>query len=69
MRIEAAQAIYNCAIRDKTILSKERTKKMEVCLKDPDLKFQALITKTLCLVDNDNIDYPSLFYSYLSQLE
>jgi hypothetical protein len=42
---------------------------MEQCLKDPDVKFQALITKTLCVIDNEEIDFTSLFYSYLSQLE
>ncbi len=71
MRIEAAQAIYNCAIRDKTILSKERIKKMQMqeCLKDPDVKFQAVITKILCLIDNEDIDVRILFNSSLFQLE
>jgi hypothetical protein len=68
MRIEAAQAIYNCAIRDKTILSKERIKNMQECLKDPDVKFQAVITKILCLIDNDDIDVRILLNSSLSQL-
>ncbi|EAS05901.2 helicase carboxy-terminal domain protein (macronuclear) [Tetrahymena thermophila SB210] len=69
MRLDAVQAMYNCAIRDKRVLTKERLKQMQLCLNDSDAKFRGLITKTLCLIDNEHINYKALFLLNVSELE
>jgi hypothetical protein len=70
IRLDAISAIYNCALRDRKILTPTRLKTVESCLEDKDTKFKGFVIKILgTLVDSKEINYQKLFYACLEQLE
>ncbi|KAL4473568.1 hypothetical protein ABPG74_022432 [Tetrahymena malaccensis] len=69
IRLNSAQAIYNCAIRNKGILNQKILESLQTFLRDQDFKFRGQIIKILCLTDNEHINYKNLFSQNLSELE
>ena len=75
VRLDAVKALYNSAVRNKKILTKERIKQIQACLtdqhanNDDDATFRAHIFKLVDLAESMNeIDYVTLFSTYLNLL-
>lgn len=77
VRLDAVKALYNSAVRNKKILTKERMKQIQAYLtgqhansnNDDDATFRAHIFKLVDLAESMNeIDYATLFNTYLNLL-
>ena len=74
MRRDAVRALYNCAIRDKKILTTERVKQIQLCLDNKnetfeDSTFKDHIFKLIDLAESlDDFDYKKIFQTYISLL-
>ncbi len=76
IRLDAVKALYNCAIRDKKILTKERVKQIQDYLLDEKIsnesekRFSELIFKLIDLAESMNeIDVTMIFNAYIKLLD
>jgi len=68
IRIDAIQAIYNCALRDQAILTPNYMGKIKKCLREKDLEFNALVCKVFSLT-KEGEGSEELLEANLTQLE
>ena len=72
IRLDCLNAIYNCAIRDKRILTKDRMKKIQECLRNHEenyAKFTKLMFQITSVADSNNdFDYQATFQTYVDVL-
>ena len=74
VRRDAVRAVYNCAIRDRTILTEKRMKRISACLGSEDEKcenstFRSHIFKLVELAESrEDFDYAEVFQGFIRQL-
>ncbi|CAF0750109.1 unnamed protein product, partial [Didymodactylos carnosus] len=72
IRLDSLNAIYNCSIRNKQVLTKERIKKIQKCLtnyQDDNVQFTKLIFQLMNIANSTNeIDYKTTFETYVNLL-
>ncbi|CAF3745317.1 unnamed protein product [Rotaria sp. Silwood1] len=72
IRLDGLNAIYNCSLRNKKVLTKDRINKIQKCLtnyQDNDAKFTKLIFQLMNIANSTNeIDYKTTFETYTNVL-
>ncbi|CAF1433891.1 unnamed protein product [Adineta steineri] len=72
LRLDSLNAIYNCSIRDKKVLTKDRIEKIQKCLtnsQENDTEYTKLIYQLMHIANStDEIDYKKIFEAYINAL-
>ena len=72
LRLDSLNAIYNCSIRNKNVLTTDRIRKIQKCLtnrQNNDAKFTKLIFQLMSIADSTSeIDYKETFKAYINVL-
>ncbi|CAF1444874.1 unnamed protein product [Adineta steineri] len=72
LRLDSLNAIYNCLVRNKQVLTNDRVKQIQKCLtscQENDVKFTKLILQIMNIADSTNkIDYKGTFEAYIDVL-